>query len=829
MPATDIYRVSFGRDLLGNYTLHVVFDYPKNSSAFFKTTYITGEKDKQWITAIDVWPMKARELFPCWDEPTFVATFDFAIDHHINYTLYANTARDSHDDPTKDIKRISLRRTPPIPTYQISIILLPRTKFSSGPVDNIYFAYRNDLTDRYHVAYAQGVLLKFYEYFETRDLSCEKDPYHVIIPHFPRNYATNLGIIVHSEQSFIFSKVDPEQFIRRPTYARYLGHTVAYQCFINHIGENPWSYQWLNHAFSTLLVLDAIDKVSNHPEYYIKDLFVVEVVQESLRLDDQSILRPLVENISSPFDSNSFYYSRPVCTKFLNDESENMGYFTENNPLCENLLFLRFGCIGSVLPSEMYLLNLFILLLSTFYRIRPHNVFNTSNIETFWSVIRRAHDIFSYYDLDVGQIRYLMERYLVQERYPVITVTQNETVITAVVNDTNTPKKAWLIPYTFTTETTPDAFNLSKSSATMKILTTGTKRTYSREKIKSIIFNLQQTGKYQIFFWYYRVNYKDGPLKNIAYLTFEEYGGIHVINRAQIMDDAFYFLMKGEIKVDTFTRLTRRLLLERNYTAWYPMFKAFEYMSSFFPFKESSYIKRKMIRILDPLHQEMAYEYGSDTLSINSSLQQEAARWACAFGSFECRNAYFKLISHMMDKRPIMTWWKDWTYCNGLRYVQMLAEYTTWEELFDKCLLKEEHIDYVLLKSLACPADTAVIKKYLQLIINEDYDEKLGEYGRLFVFHTIVEKHAKNNEILSYILEHFVNVKPRLMKSIPAIIHLFNHVYTKEALQKIYDYVEDKWMNFIIPLGPDAYKRKKELRESQIDSLLRHFQVLQQT
>jgi len=58
-----------------------------------------------------------------------------------------------------------------------------------------------------------------------------------------------------------------------------------------------------------------------------------------------------------------------------------------------------------------------------------------------------------------------------------------------------------------------------------------------------------------------------------------------------------------------------------------------------------------MIRILDNLHQRLGYEEISEPRDFISGLQQEAARWACAFGSFECRSAiYFKLKIHLVHK-----------------------------------------------------------------------------------------------------------------------------------------------------------------------------------
>jgi len=88
---------------------------------------------------------------------------------------------------------------------------------------------------------------------------------------------------------------------------------------------------------------------------------------------------------------------------------------------------------------------------------------------------------------------------------------------------------------------------------------------------------------------YYRVNY-DLSYWNaiIHYLKKYPYNmEIHVLNRAQIIDDAFYFLMINQLPLNTFLELTEYLQQETNYVAWYPMIKALEHMSGFFLFDDS--------------------------------------------------------------------------------------------------------------------------------------------------------------------------------------------------------------------------------------------------
>jgi len=73
----------------------------------------------------------------------------------------------------------------------------------------------------------------------------------------------------------------------------------------------------------------------------------------------------------------------------------------------------------------------------------------------------------------------------------------------------------------------------------------------------------------------------------------ENYTNIHVLNRAQIIDDAFYFLMQRQLKFDLFWNVTSFLSKDTDYIAWYPMIKAVEYMTCIWPFEDISVIKVK--------------------------------------------------------------------------------------------------------------------------------------------------------------------------------------------------------------------------------------------
>jgi len=124
-------------------------------------------------------------------------------------------------------------------------------------------------------------------------------------------------------------------------------------------------------------------------------------------------------------------------------------------------------------------------------------------------------------------------------------------------------------------------------------------RTFTREELwnypkdgkvlcKIMVYTLQIkiTFNYKNFSFKFclkiRTDFPDNP---IYYLNTEsgKYRDISVINRAKIID-AFRLTNAHQFNVFLFWELTKYLSQETDYVAWYPMIKAFEYMSTVFSF-----------------------------------------------------------------------------------------------------------------------------------------------------------------------------------------------------------------------------------------------------
>jgi aminopeptidase N len=124
---------------------------------------------------------------------------------------------------------------------------------------------------------------------------------------------------------------------------------------------------------------------------------------------------------------------------------------------------------------------------------------------------------------------------------------------------------SWWIPYNFVIENTPDFTKttpdgwIPQGTASITIAPTAT-RTWTNDEW--ILFNKQQTG-------YYRVNYDAKLWELLATELLEgDFNKIHVLNRAQLIDDAYTFARVDQSKYSTAFMLMEYLSKEMDYVPW---------------------------------------------------------------------------------------------------------------------------------------------------------------------------------------------------------------------------------------------------------------------
>ncbi|XP_077272183.1 aminopeptidase N-like isoform X2 [Temnothorax americanus] len=738
MKKMEIIVLYFNYELSpGIYILNMKFTsiVDNNIGGFFKTSYMNNEENLKWLIATRTWTMGARRMFPCWDEPKFQAKFTITIKHHAKYTALSNMP--STLKIINDMALTSFNTTPAIPTHLIAIVLCEL------PCNN-WRDRQQSISDR---NFARRVVTTFTSYFETNDkwkgLQNFSNVQYVGIPGLLDVGMAKWALVLYREEDIICNEeLDPAA--QQIKVASLIGRKISRQWFSTVVSPSSWSYMWLNEGIATFLYVTDVVKETSGSSW--SDLFAIQTMQESLHLDVLSIMNPLISKTDQFSDINSilslsYYVKAPSIMRMLH----------------------------SILGDKVFRKGINI------YFKRQ-----SASLNDFWTDMQTAYDeeLPEILPMITINIKKVMDLWIEQKSFPVLSVVVEESYY-AITND-----GVWMVPLTHTTQKSLDFNNIS----TIEWLNSG--KNYhmlisSKLSLKDIwiIFNIQQTG-------YYRVNYnKKNWLKIARYLNSENYIKIHVLNRAQIIDDAFHLMIANQLNSDIFWDLSKYLSQETDYRAWYPMIKAIEDISYLFPFPEHQPLKVILLYRLSPLIRRIGYEENSEDQDLTKCLRQEAVKWECVLGDLECKSkAVTKLKWHLENPKnnTLLPWWRKWTYCNGLAVAD---DVTLWHYM--KTFINEK--DTKMFKFLACSKKPIfILRTFIALMKSKPYNGySLINKNYIVLFHDIVMRHARNDTVLDNILNNWDKIKPKEISTTTALVDIINHVYRWKQLDKIMTFVNN--------------------------------------
>ncbi|XP_072749354.1 aminopeptidase N-like [Anoplolepis gracilipes] len=746
----------------GRYRLNTKFvtaiNNTENIITSLKTIVERGESFEM-LDIIHFQATGARRLFPCWDNPTIKATFNIAIKHHRKYKVFSNmpvqrkeTCKHEVHETETYMKWTCFNTTPPMSTYVVTVVILSADVYKFETIESRIIIWRRLELDQMEFAemIATRAMITFEH--EWKELKIPKVQFVAIHSLLYDN--ENWGLLLNSETDIIYDK-NLHSVAHKINIARLIGRKMAYQWFADII--NPfWSSElWLIDGLTTLYGLYAINSIEDYENSEMMDLFVVQVYYESLRLEthNQSLIKEANFSENNAFSSFYRYFKAPLILRMLQ--------YVITDKMFQRMVY-------EYLSIEFKSQSLF---------------------QSLWLTMQ---DILNklYFEKEIMPPSTIINDWMKTINYPVLKITRdfsnNENVYNVTIENYEILKQyAFWVFITYASQNNPNCGDLRMPLYDERVIVLSSSRPAYQVSVKDngwVIFNLRQIG-------YYRVNYDPENWQKIAkYLNSTEYTKIHVLNRAKIIDDAFYFLINGQLNSSVFWNLTSYLGHETNYIAWYPMIKAFEHMSSIIPFPDEGIqnIKEKIKIILANLLEKIKYEEDPEESDLTKCLRQEAIKWLCILGDSNCLTEANKNIIRIVYPSDtnkyfrLLPWWKELLYCKGL----ILADSKDLRKL--KEYLTKKYNNDRFLEYLAC-ASNKIMEEYLESIMfkqSETYNEtqiKRNMMSYLF----IIAKHANHSNVLSKILTNFDQLKPRGVNEVAIFIVIINHVYAEEQLIQI--------------------------------------------
>ncbi|XP_067211206.1 aminopeptidase Ey-like isoform X2 [Linepithema humile] len=677
--------------------------------------------------------IRAGELFPYFDEPVFKSTFNISIKHHKSYTFLSSIPIQKQVEDMDNMMWTQFDTSPSMPakyltivmtTYNYSLIYLTSTTIFK-------FWSRKEITEqvRYAITITQGVV-RYLAQKNTRKIS--KIDYIVTNDFQDSNIKTPGFILLREEDIRYNNTLHP---VRKIEVANLIAReTISY--WHNDV------FLWSKEGFITFLAAHILDQTRSY--YRMVDLFVVQTQQEYLRFQTLPINSLLFRSIFQ-------YIKSSIIWRILYHILSDTVFWTSINTYID----------------------------IQYNQINATDTNNSSTIVSFWDVVESALGITN--STRNFNIQNVVNIWLTKRHCPILYVTRNYStnlVSISYINSNNTLFSDIKQYEIYVVYTTKSLMNIETHHFWLSTLTPYHYISHEIDNDDWIILNLEQVGDY-------RVNYHSDYWQKLAHcLYYENYTNIHVLNRAQIIDDTVYFLThRHQLNFTMFWDITSFLLKDTDYVAWYPMIKAVEYMTCIWPVQNTASIKWPLKEKFYKLLHEIGYDDKYDESDFTKYLREEAVKWACVLDVYKCRQtAAFQLEKHLESSAEDKLFKKEWIYCKGL----MTSNLLTWNKVWNKWKATS---DNTFLEYLTCSTDLFIIQNYLELIITDRvFNNATNSKRNANLFLLIVAKHAKNSIVLDYIFSNFEFLEFSLKKQmdqIAILIVIITHEHNENQFRKI--------------------------------------------
>lgn len=370
----------------------------------------------------------------------------------------------------------------------------------------------------------------------------------IAVPDFGAGAMENWGLIIYRENSLLYSEENSSQ-LDKQRVTNTIAHELAHQWFGNLVTMKWWDDIWLNEGFATYVVTLAIDSLCGDWNAYEEQS--VELMHSVLNADGYCSTRQIHQAVSRPNQ--------------IADLFDLITY--RKGAVIIRMVHIFVGDTAFRRGIHEYLKN---------------HAYSNAKQEDLWkSLTKAAHDIESIpRDLDVGTI---MNTWTLQKGIPLIKVTRQYILKLATITQqrfllhnegTNYPisfsdypldnESCWFVPISYTTESQSDFMTIEpRAWLRCKELNADT---IDLENLPDddewLLVNIQLGTPY-------RVNYDpinwELIIKGLRCTVFRR---IHVMNRAQLVDDVMALAWSGHVPYSTALKLLDYLKYEHEFIPW---------------------------------------------------------------------------------------------------------------------------------------------------------------------------------------------------------------------------------------------------------------------
>jgi len=265
--AAETATLSFPQALpAGTHRLSLRFSAKINSfdRGLFFADYPTEQGTKRLMSS-QLEPADARRIFPCWDEPSFKASFKLTVTVPQSFVAVSNMPVAHEEQASPDLKRVSFAPTPKMSSYLFVLTAgeLERiTADANGISVGVVTTRGKSDKGRFALDEAVKLLGDYNDYFGTAFPLPKLDL--IAVPGGFGGAMENWGGITFFESRLLFDPATDSDDRRRDIFS-VVAHEMAHQWFGDLVTMGWWDNLWLNEGFASWMQEKAAEHF--HPQW----------------------------------------------------------------------------------------------------------------------------------------------------------------------------------------------------------------------------------------------------------------------------------------------------------------------------------------------------------------------------------------------------------------------------------------------------------------------------------------------------------------------------------------------------------------------------------
>ncbi|KAM4677163.1 aminopeptidase N isoform 1-T2 [Discoglossus pictus] len=625
-----------------SYSLHSEFvgELVDDLAGFYRSEYVEDGENKV-IATTQMQAPDARKAFPCFDEPAMKATFKITLIYRPQYQALSNMPPISSENVTIEggtWTKTVFDTTPKMSTYLLAFIVSEFGYIESpGNGTQVQIWGRKKIIQEqgaYALSITRTILDFFAEYYNTPYPLPKSD--QIALPDFGAGAMENWGLVTYRETALLF---DPavSSIGNKERVATVIAHELAHQWFGNLVTIQWWNDLWLNEGFASYVEYLGADRAEKN--WNIKDLIVLNDVHRVMAVDALASSHPLTskeDEVNSP---------------------------AEISELFDSIAYSKGASVIRML-SEFLTENIFVEGLSSYLHAFSYS--NTVYSDLWWHLQQAVNkNNPTLLPLPVGDI---MDTWVLQMGFPVVTINtangnvkQKHFLLDPEANVTRPSPYGyiWKVPLTY---------KKSSSAAASKWLQNAeeTFPEFQSTGADWLLVNLDVVG-------YYRVNYDDQNWNKLITTLQNQHTDIPLINRAQIIDDAFNLARAKYITTTRALDTTKFLSKEVEYMPWQAALGSLSYFTQMFDRTEvygpmKVYMKNQVTPLFN-YFKNLTNDWTERPEGLTEQYNEiNAISQACAYGVAECGQLALDLFRNWTEGgiNHIHPNLRSTIYCNAI-------------------------------------------------------------------------------------------------------------------------------------------------------------------